>query len=135
MLAEIIEAVGEAQFRAWQQELAGELDFDPGAVTAAPGAEEDDQAEGMTLDEAADRIANDAVFVLTQGNPTQRGQLWEGLGQLLAQARGVPALAGLAAFVDAVRQLLEGRTSLSPALEPPFAAAWQRIQEGLGGGL
>ena len=93
---------------------------------------EGDQGEGTALDRVLDKIVNDTIFVMTQGNPAQRGQLWEALGQLRLQVVGQAELSGFAAFLDAVRQLLEGRRKPQVELEPPFDEAWRKIVEGCG---
>jgi hypothetical protein len=65
---------------------------------------------------------------MTQGNPAQRGQLWEALGQLRSQAMGQEELGGLVAFLDAVCWLLEGGPPGQVELEAPFDEAWERIR-------
>jgi hypothetical protein len=92
------------------------------------------QPEGMTLGHVAAKVADDTVLVMTQGNPAQRGQLWEALGQLRSQAAGQEELRGLVAFLDAVRWLLEGQPPGEVDLEAPFDGAWQRIRQGIEGG-
>jgi len=92
---------------------------------------EESQPEGMTLDQVAEKTADDTIRVMAQGNPAQRGQLWEALGQLRSQAAGHEELRGLVAFLEAVCWLLEGGQAGEAELEAPFAEAWQRIQTGI----
>ncbi|MFQ5875951.1 MAG: hypothetical protein ACE5JL_19430, partial [Dehalococcoidia bacterium] len=100
-------------------------------LSALSEAEEEDREEGMTLGQVIDKIVDDTIFVMIQGNPAQRGQLWEALGQLRSQATGQAELGGLVAFLDAVRWLLEGRREGEVDLDPPFDEAWKKIVEGL----
>jgi tetratricopeptide (TPR) repeat protein len=136
-LANIRTQVGEAQFAVWWQELSGEAG-ELGPLPEGPPSGASDEAEadtaqpqGLGLDQLVEQIVEATISVLTQGDPAQRGQLWQALGQLRGQAAGQAGLAGLVAFVDAVRWLLEGRRE-DVELAPPFEEAWRKILGALG---
>ena len=126
-LGEIKAEVGEAQFAAWWEELSGQ------AGTLAPEEVAATEVEPDVGPQEAQLLAGLAQAVVAAlGNPAQRGQLWEVLGQMRRQAAEHEKLGGLVAFLDAVRCLLEGRQAGEVELEPPFDEAWRKIVEGCG---
>ena len=88
----------------------------------------------MTLAQVIEGISAATISAMIQENPAQCGQLREAVGQVRTQAAGHSELAGLVAFLDAVRSLLEMGQADEVELQAPFDEVWQRILEGIEGG-
>jgi hypothetical protein len=117
-LARLREEMGEEAFAAALAELGVETRDAP-------------ETEAVTLEEMVDMVVQNTVAVMTEV-PEKREEWWGTLGQLQTQARQ-QGDAGFAAFLGAVRQVVEGAdpARVSVELEEPFAEAWRRLVEGL----
>jgi tetratricopeptide (TPR) repeat protein len=85
----------------------------------------------VTLEQMVGLVVHSTVAVMTEVSDGRK-EWWGALEQLQAQARQ-HGDAGFAAFLRAVRQVVEGAdpARVSVELEEPFAEAWRRLVEEL----
>jgi tetratricopeptide (TPR) repeat protein len=121
-LARLREKMGAEAFEAALQEAVITAPADQGDGTAQRGG------DSRTTVQVAVR---NTIAVLT-GVPQKKGEWWERLGQLQAQA-SAQGLGESAAFLGLLRQLVEGTQPghLEAHVPPPFRQAWNDVVHGI----